>query len=104
MGASQWGNGDLLAVIAAAIALSAYLSTVRFRLIDKHRKWYARALMLADVPLVISGATLAVCLGLKTYLGRACHDGIDFGLGAFAVALVALVGFHMFEWLISWTV
>jgi hypothetical protein len=94
-------TSDLLAVIAAAIALSAYLSTVRFRLLDKGRKGYAKALMVADVPLVVSGTTLAVCVGLKTYLGWSCENGIDVGLGFFALALIALIGFHIYEWGIS---
>ncbi len=93
---------DLLAVIAVAIALSAYLSTVRFRLLDKSRKRYAKALMLADVPLVASSSTLAVCIGLKCYANKVYPDAIAVGLCFFGLALIVLVCFHIYEWGISW--
>ena len=89
---------DLLGLVGATISLSAYLSTVRFRLIHKRRKDYARALSLAGVPLVTSGTTLGVCAGLKFYKGWDCADGIAVGIGIFGLALVALVVPHVDEW------
>ncbi len=64
------GNSDLLTLIGIVIALAAYIATVRGRILDKARietgtdkqnlKLYARLLMLADVPLIISGVSLSV--------------------------------------------
>ena len=92
---------DLLGLVGATIALSAYLSTVRFRLIDKGRKDYARALLLADVPLVLSGTTLGICTGLKYYKGWDCADGVAVGIGIFGLALLALVVLHVYEWWVT---
>jgi hypothetical protein len=108
-------NSDLLAIIGLGIALSAYLATIRSRLLDeasKHdqgtpmRKKYknrAKALTLADAPLIIGSAMLAIGVGLKAKTGTEIAWLIDGGLLAIVAALGVLIFFHIEQWFHSFS-
>jgi len=107
------GNSDLLTLIGIVIALAAYIATVRGRILDKARiatgtdkqnlKLYARLLMLADVPLIISGVSLSIYTAEKEFLQREWECFLNLGMVSFGFALLALVGFHIYEWYRSFT-
>lgn len=106
-------SSELLTVIGIIIALAAYLATVRGRILDKARtatgddkirlKRYAKMLVLADAPLVLSGALLSVYAGSKMFAHTASECLLLLGMSIFALALVVLMCFHVYEWYKSFT-
>lgn len=108
---------NLLTLIGIIIALAAYVAAVRGRILDKisaekednrkqFLKRYAQLLMFADVPLVISGASLSIFTASKIFTLSDCEClftlVFKFGIAMFAVSLFALMCFHAYEWHRSW--
>jgi len=99
-------------LLGLIIALTAYVATVRRRMLDKtegsctrEKKEqlisYAIKLMFADVPLVISGSLIAIH-NVWTSVNQSPHQFFYYGgIGFFLLALVVLVFFHVAEWKIS---
>lgn len=106
---SSLGNSDLLTIIGVIIALAAYIASVRGRILDKavaasieikktELKNYAKRLMFADVPLIISGLMLIIYTALKTFANTEIGILLNLGMSLFAIALAVLAIFHALEW------
>ena len=61
-------------------------------------KNYAKRLMFADVPLIISGLMLIIYTGLKTFANAEIGILLNLGMSLFAIALAVLAIFHALEW------
>ena len=103
---------QLWSLLGIIIALTAYVATVRRRVLDKTKEEPAKSnatirnrlfnytafLMIADVPLVISGA-LIVTHNLLLLGGKTPWVCLGWGgIGLFCFALCVLAIFHGIEW------
>ena len=104
---------NMLPLLSLVIVLSAYLATVRGRLLDKMSeatgdkrtslKNYLKLLLWAEVPLVLSGLLLAWCLGCRLCGYVAWPEVENAAFGTFYFAVLALAVFHAWEWVKTWT-
>jgi hypothetical protein len=90
---------NIMTVIGTEIALAAYLSTVRHRLIDKLRSKktvllrYLLVLSVADAAIVLSAVALAF------YLMVDWLPGLQLGGFLLILGLILLAMMHVFEWI-----
>ncbi|MCP9473425.1 MAG: hypothetical protein NNA30_11885 [Nitrospira sp.] len=107
-------TADVIALLSLIVALSAYVATIRLRLIDriknaqdeekKKLKTTSRLLTLADAPLVVSGLLLFFyafwnnTLGLWFFCAESPNWMLSWSIGLLTFALVVLVAHHMGAW------
>ena len=106
------GNEPVWSLLGIVIALTAYIATVRRRVLDKTQEdpakndpgkkaelfKYAVNLMWADVPLVVSGILIAVHNILLLAGIHGYQKLFWLGILFFGFALVVLAVFHASEW------
>lgn len=98
---------ECLTLLALIMALSAYIGSVRARMLDRARQHpsekgdyirAAAALMWVDVPLVASGFLLLSYVMVWQLLGIRFDGVLSLALLAFSFAAVVMAVFHACEW------
>jgi len=98
---------ECLTLLALIMALSAYIGSVRARMLDRAKQYadeksdYIRAaagLMWIDVPLVLSGFLLLLYVMMWQLVDLRADGVLTSALSAFAFAAVVMAVFHACEW------
>lgn len=98
---------ECLTLLALIMALSAYIGSVRARMLDRAKQYpaeksdYIRAaagLMLIDVPLVLSGLLLLLHVLMWQLVDFRADGVLIAALSVFALSAVVMAVFHACEW------
>lgn len=98
---------ECLTLLALIMALSAYIGSVRARMLDRAKQYPAEKckhigaaaqLMWIDVPLVLSGLLLLLYVMMWQLVDFRADGVLSVALFVFALAAVVMAVFHACEW------